>query len=162
MFNLNNGGHLINAAPAILNFVDSSGNQVRPTETYAGKFADGTILATYLVTEGPTFADPNDPVELSAYYKVGDTFAYNAPHINGVVPTPSSYTFTINSAAVGSTANTKVFTYAGAAAEQASPNTELASTGISIYKALFFATGLAIAGLAVAIYQQKPLINRLF
>lgn len=45
----------------------------------------------------------------SAYYRLGDTFSYTAPNINGIAPNPSSVSYTLGATVPE---NTRIFTYA--------------------------------------------------
>ncbi|MEO5499477.1 MAG: leucine-rich repeat domain-containing protein [Candidatus Saccharimonadales bacterium] len=137
------GGHLINPASATFSFTDPQDGQLQPSQTYTGKLDDGTDLTNYFVTQGPvlpTFANPYNltPQDiqtiqdtLSVYYRIGDTFTYAAPTINGVAPTPTSYSFVLG-ASTG--INDRQFVYGTAASNPLTQATgQLANTGVSLW-----------------------------
>lgn len=98
------GDHIINAAPVKLNFLDFSGAELQPSQYLTGETEDGTKLTSYLVSQAPTPPVPANrwdptPAELQAisdflnstFYTSSRTFSYTPPAINGITPTPASY-----------------------------------------------------------------------
>ena len=127
-----------------------------------------------MVANGPEIpipANPNSPTTeetaaiqaaLKAYYRVGDQVNYTASTINGLNPTPASYSFALSA---DLTDNTKTFVYVSAAQEDAtdadgdSPSaaaetlTTLADTGIN---AIFFvAASIALVVISLVLLKKR-------
>lgn len=164
------GCHIINAAPVKLNFLDSSGTELQPSQALTGETADGTQLTNYLVSQTPMLPveeflvnnpNPSEEEELafmnnfftSTFYTSGHTFSYALPAISGIAPTPASYTGQLTSGL-----NETTFTYATSSADTTTPgdttssdNTSggLAETGVDLKIALSFGLLLVLAAAAV-------------
>ena len=154
------GGHIINPASAELQFVNSSSQSLQAPLVFTGFYSDD-YLANYYVTQGPVVPVPSDPENptpqeqqaiddaLAAYYRVGDTFTYFAPLVNGIPPTPSSYSFVLGAS---SSINTKAFVY-NTAPPAASGGGTLAATGINTGTVV--AIALLMITLATLLYKTS-------
>ena len=137
------GGHLINAASVILNFTDGSGNALQAPKTFTGRTSGGNVLGDYIVTNGPaitTFGAQDTPIV--GYYRIGDTFTYTAPTINGLAPTPASYSFVLGDSTT--TSNSKTFVYGASSTSGGLANTGLNSTLIIASAIVAIIVSLAI------------------
>ena len=164
------GGHLINPVAITLKFTNNDGVELRPGETYAGKLADGTVLSNYLVSNSPATPLPEDPWDvtpaeqaaidaaLAVYYRIGDTFTYTAPLINGITPTPASYSFVLGAS---TQVNTKTFVYGTAAPVSTTSGTggSLANTGMNVTLLLSIAGGMIVLG-AVMVWMRMIAATR--
>ena len=170
------GGQLISAAQAQYNFTNTNGNKLADSVTQTGVLSDGTILTDYMVANGPEIpipANPNSPTTeetaaiqaaLKAYYRVGDQVNYTASTINGLNPTPASYSFALSANAND---NVKTFVYGeedGTSDEESNGETitqssgSLADTGMSGLAASIAAVVLiAAAWTMVKIRQIKEM-----
>ena len=159
------GGHLINPAPVTLDFTDNHGTALRPSETFTGKLSNGTVLSDYLVTKGPIIPMPANAANptlaeqaaineaLSAYYRISDTFTYAAPLINGITPTPVSYSFVLGAT---NEVNTKTFVYTAATVPTSSnTNGSLANTGLSMTNMILLGIGIITISLGIVIRQRR-------
>ncbi len=159
------GGHLINPASVTLQFRTSQGVQLRPSETFAGKSSSGAILRNYFASKGPAIPsleylpDYSDYTPesiqaredaLSVYYRIGDTFTYSAPFVNGIAPTPVSYSFILGAAINDNTINNVVFTYA------VGPGGTLAETGAPVLPAAIGAVSAVLLGGGMLYRQKTP------
>lgn len=168
VFDGNYGGHLINPAAAVLMFSDNNGNALQPSQMLTGSLAGSRSLQNYYVEQGPVVPTPNDaynltPIErqavqnaLSVYYRIGDNVVYAAPIINGITPTPSTYSFVLRSASQGAEVNSKVFTYASAA----NSASQLASTGSSLYSLVSVVAATLLMSIALS-WRQMYLYKKL-
>ena len=156
------GGHLINPASATLRFSNSEGVELRPSERFTGELAEGALLSNYYASQGPVLpsSDGSPASEqaqrdaLAVYYRVGDSFTYTAPVIDGVTPTPASYTFVLGAVDGDTTVNDRVFTYAVADGSDTGPGPALADTGATLLPMV--AGAIAAIGLAVSmLYRQS-------
>lgn len=92
----------------------------------------------------------------TTYFTAGRTFSYTAPIIDGITPTPASYT-----GVLGASTNNINFVYnmnttgseSGGANDSASTPGSLAETGANIWGLLV--TGFLILGLSIAVLTQK-------
>ena len=133
------GGHLINATSVTLNYVDEKGNSVKPRDVLTGQMIDGTFMTDYMIKNSPPVTPPADlyditpeeyatiDQELSAYYRYGDNFSYNAPSVSGRSPTPTSYSFVLGTSNI---INSKTFVYGAAATSPIGGGGQLANTGL--------------------------------
>ncbi len=152
-------GFLINPAPATVKFFDGNGTPVAPRLYQTGKQADGTPIGDLLLANipvfNPWFSTPEEFAAIDAalkatYFHTGDTFTYTAPVINGVTPTPASYSFVLGTSTA---ANTRAFTY-GTTTAVTPLNTTLSNTGASVWWAA--GVGVVIApGAALVLYKRQ-------
>ena len=120
------------------------------------------MLHDYLVSKGPNIPGIVDsyaitPAEqsaldtaLAAYYRIGDTFTYTAPLINGITPTPASYSFVLGAT---NEVNTKTFVYSAATAP--ATGNGLANTGTSLTTMLIAAASLILVSVFLGLYRYK-------
>ena len=100
-------GYIINAATTKIKYVDTNGNEVQSASTVVtGEKADGTLIHTYMVKDGPTVPAPLNPEAISpaertamdqalgAYYRAGQVKTFTPPTIPGYVA-PSAQTKTL-------------------------------------------------------------------
>lgn len=167
------GGHIIGASPVQLNFQDGSGNQLQPSQLITGETADGTQLTSFLVADAPLPPVPSTPMnpwdpptqeELQAisdflestFFTNGRTFSYNAPVINGITPTPSSF-----NGQLASGLNNINFIYATSSADNPESPTSggttssgLADTGVNVWAA-FTVGGVMLLASGVLLVRQR-------
>ncbi len=148
------GGHLINPASVTLTFSNPDGGEIQSSQTLTGKLNNGIQLTNYCPDQGPTIPNPVDiynptPAEtqamrdaLQAYYRIGDTFTYTAPVIDGITPTPASYSFVLGAS---TNVNNKAFVYSETTSGAANGGGELANTGLSLNTVLAVAIAVILA-----------------
>ncbi len=101
------GGHVIDAASATFRFTNTSGTELAPSVTRTGRISEGIFISDYLVKNGPTIANPANPVELSVYQGVSSTVTFSPPAVSGyITPAPASLVLSANPLA-----NTHTFVY---------------------------------------------------
>lgn len=172
------GGHLINPAQITINYQDSSGNTLRPSDTYTGEH-NGSYIFNYMYKDGPTIPVPYDvyeptPVEtqaiqdaLNAYYRIGQTQTFTAPAIAGYT-TPANATITFSQVTnehtfvyqVASGTTTTSPTATNSNLSQVGDTSSLASTGQNqkrLIVAITFGLGIIVAG---ALLARKKLNNK--
>lgn len=152
----NLGGHIVNGAKLNLDYVDQTNNSLRTTQAFVGRLDDGSYVANYYVSQGPTIPMPTDPfsptpVELSAidqvlsasYFQIGDIVTIDPPAIDGYT-TPPIKTFVL-----GAATNNESYVYtqasgsstgAGGSAGQGSSDDRLAETGVDARVVILLAT----------------------
>jgi hypothetical protein len=137
-------GQLINPATITINYQDSSGNQIAPSQTFTGN-----NLKSYKISDNPTN-------NFDIYYRLGSTQTLTPIAISGYT-TPSSATLTINERM-----NTYTFVYAGSGTTSTGTNSSantkassLASTGSNRMVIAAFASGLALFGVVVLFVRRQ-------
>lgn len=165
------GGHIVQAVPFTVRYIDGSGNDLRPAEITVGAISGtGDVIGDYLVKNAPTlpgFADVWGPTpeELkaiseafdAAYYQLGDEVAWTAPNISGYVKTsPASGTFvlgesTVNVLDLGYITQAE---YDGRNASVDNPG-NLSSTGFNVWLLAMIAICIVATGGAVIKLSQK-------
>lgn len=149
------GGYIVNATSAELQFIDAATNELLDPVILTGQTPTGSVYYhDYVVQDGPTIPTPADPwsptagellairTALAEYYRAGDTLSYTAPPVNGITPTPASYSFVLGA---NSEDNERQFVYAAATSSPSSQATGLANTGISLWL-IVAAAGAVIIG----------------
>lgn len=151
------GGHILNPASAVLEYVNSSNANIQMSQTFTGLLG-GNYLHDYLTTRGPIIPTPANsanptPLEqqamddaLSAYYRLGDEVTITPPAIDGY-NTPPTQTFVL-----GAADNQYSYVYAAQSSSAASGGT-LANTGMSEWSVVVGSALLLTAG-------AYPLIRR--
>ncbi len=105
-------GYLISPARATATYKNTSGAELQPVYSQAGKHADGTTIPNYLFSNSPVFPAPAglwgpNPTEtiaiqdaLKVYHRLGDTTAFTAPTIPSysIITPTSPHTMTLASA----------------------------------------------------------------
>lgn len=164
------GGHILQATPFIVRYIDGSGNDLRPTETTTGIIDDtsGTI-SDYLVKNGPSlpgYVDIWNPTEEelktvsdvfdATYYQLGDEISWTAPDIVGYVKTsPVSGVFVLGES-TSNVLNLGYITLADYEAQNSTTNSPdgLSDTGISVWFIVMTAVG-AVAGGSVFVGMSR-------
>ena len=169
------GGHLINPARLVVNYLSSDSGTIAPAFTTVGQRADGTPITSYLVKDAGTYPNPVDdssptPAEQAAidaywaqYYRVGQSVSLTLPDVAGyVTPTPAQRTF--NLGAANTTENITYLASAEGAGDSQSPATpvagdSLAETGVNA--AAMIASALAMLTVGIAVLAQSRISRRL-
>lgn len=143
---INFGGHLINPSNVTLDFVGQNGQALQDSQTFTSP-----NHSSYMVASGPVIPFPVDPFSptpeesqaildaLGVFYRIGDTFSYTAPIVDGVTPTPAQYSFVLGASDVNPT---RQFVYGVTINSGA-----LSNTGTSVWMIVVIA-GMLIAGSA--------------
>ncbi len=158
------GGDLIDTSTAAVSYKNTSGAELQPTVTQAGRREDGTPLTDYLVKNGPAVPAPVDPLKptsaettaiqaaLKAYYRTGNSYSFTAPTIAGYSTITPSSPFSVT---LRAGTNTIDFVYSNANpsadnGETANPSA-LAATGTN---------GAVVAGVGAGLVLVAGLLRR--
>ncbi len=126
------GGHLIDAAPLTINYLDSAGASLQASSI---KTSDTTT--DYTIGQNPS-------LNLAIYYRLGDTLTLTPPAIAGfTTPSPADIT-------IGATGATHTFVYAAA-----STPSSLAPTGSSNLPLIVSTLALLMSGSLVIVAKNR-------
>lgn len=153
----NAGGYLINPTSAELQFIDGSNNQLLDPVILTGQSIDSsTYYYDYLVKNGPTVPLPVNTyaptapelqaaqTALAQYYRAGSTLSYIGVPVNGVAPTPASYSFVLGANAED---NERQFVYA---ANTSTPSSgQLSNTGTNVWMIVAIAGAVIVGSVRV-------------
>ena len=163
------GGHLVNPTSAKLQFADGSNNQLMDPVELTGQNSGGTEHYTnYIASDGPSLAFPVNPWSptptetqaardaVSQYYRPGSTLTYAAEAINGIPPTPTSYSFVLGASTAS---NERQFVYATATT---SPSTtqaggRLSETGINVWHMVAVSVGVMLVSSVIIVRKYRLL-----
>lgn len=144
------GGNIVDPAPVQLNYLDTAGSTVSPSQQRVGTLTGGDTVSRYMVMD--VQRDVFSPL---VYFKVGQNVTFTPPAVSGYV-TPASVGRVLGASTVVD------FVYGAVSASGASTTTsgggvgvKLAATGQVVWQAIAVAGALLGAGILVVLVSLR-------